>query len=171
MSVRISDHALVRWLERFGGIEMDFFRRHIEGLVADACNAGATAASIDGYIYKIDPNSRSLVTVIGPEEIGAKKARSAEKRQLDETSFKTSKTAADSISAGTIRLWVLAHIKRYPKKGATCDEVEVALGMRHQTVSARITELMDMGALKIIGTRETRSGRPARVYIALENKQ
>lgn len=51
--------------------------------------------------------------------------------------------------------------------GATCDEVEVALGMRHQTASARIRELVLAERLIDTGdTRKTRSGSLARVYRA-----
>ena len=52
-------------------------------------------------------------------------------------------------------------------KRATCDEAEVALNLRHQTASARITELRAAGKLRPEGTRPTRSGRQADVLIAL----
>lgn len=51
--------------------------------------------------------------------------------------------------------------------GLTCDEVEVILGRTHQTVSARITELVAEGRIRdSFRRRPTRSGRQARVYIA-----
>lgn len=51
--------------------------------------------------------------------------------------------------------------------GATSDEVEEALGLAHQTVSARITEAKRAGDLTDTGRRRpTRSGRGATVYIA-----
>jgi DNA-binding transcriptional ArsR family regulator len=78
----------------------------------------------------------------------------------------TSKDAAHSISAGTVRDWVLKRIRFRRSKGATCEELEDALDLRHQTVSARLTELRLMGKVRIIGTRKTRSGRDARVYVA-----
>jgi predicted ArsR family transcriptional regulator len=50
-------------------------------------------------------------------------------------------------------------------EGATCDEVEVALGLAHQTVSARIRELVQLECLfDTTARRRTRSGRWARVY-------
>ena len=51
-------------------------------------------------------------------------------------------------------------------RGATCEEVERALGLRHQTASARITELRKSGRLiNIPGERRyTRSGATARVH-------
>jgi hypothetical protein len=51
--------------------------------------------------------------------------------------------------------------------GLTCDEAEQKLDIRHQSCSARITELKARGLLLIIGKRPTRSGRNAAVYIAL----
>lgn len=48
--------------------------------------------------------------------------------------------------------------------GATCDEVEVALGMSHQTASARINELYRMCAIDPSGLRKTRSGRNATIW-------
>jgi hypothetical protein len=41
--------------------------------------------------------------------------------------------------AGTLRALVLVHIR--DAGGATCSEVEDALGLKHQTASARIWEL------------------------------
>jgi len=51
--------------------------------------------------------------------------------------------------------------------GATADEVEVALGLRTPTCTARINELRkELGVIKISGRhRLTRSGRPAVVYL------
>ena len=50
-------------------------------------------------------------------------------------------------------------------KGATCEEVEKACGLRHQTASPRIRELVQSGFLEITKLRRTNdSGRTARVY-------
>ena len=80
----------------------------------------------------------------------------------------TSKDAADSIGDVTaLRAAVLDFIKSRGKKGATCDEAEMALGLKHQTASARFWEL-NLKFKRIIKTdkkRPTRSGRSARVYI------
>lgn len=81
---------------------------------------------------------------------------------------KTSLAAAKSMvpSAGTVRAWVYGEIKRGRGKGRTCEEVEYALDLRHQTASARIRELFLDGIIEVIGERETSSGRRARVYVA-----
>jgi predicted transcriptional regulator len=49
--------------------------------------------------------------------------------------------------------------------GATCDEVEQAMRLTHQTASARINELMNAGKIREGGRRKTRSGRSATVWV------
>ena len=50
--------------------------------------------------------------------------------------------------------------------GMTSDEVEVALGARHQNISARTTEMRQLGLLLDSGrTRRTRAGRQAAVLV------
>ncbi len=50
--------------------------------------------------------------------------------------------------------------------GLTCEEVETKLTMKHQTASARIRELQDLGIIEDRGIRrKTTSGRPAAVWI------
>jgi predicted transcriptional regulator len=56
-------------------------------------------------------------------------------------------------------------IKASGRDGMTDDEIEVALGLRHQTASARRRELELMGRVFRVGTRATRSGRQAGVYV------
>jgi len=64
------------------------------------------------------------------------------------------------------RIWGWVRTRR--DIGAICDEAEVALGMTHQTASARFSELRRLGLLEDTGrSRLTRSGRPARVHIAV----
>ena len=70
----------------------------------------------------------------------------------------------------TVHMAILHLITDKPS-GATCDELEQWLNLRHQTCSARVTEMLKDGRLKpmlsfgIAVTRKTRSGRKARVYI------
>ena len=83
----------------------------------------------------------------------------------------TSREAADSIrsEAGRIRTRVLRCIAQRGLYGATCDEVEQLLGLRHQTCSARIWELHRKELLVRTSTkRKTRSGRNAFVYVLAE---
>ena len=52
--------------------------------------------------------------------------------------------------------------------GVTCDAIEEATRMSHQTCSARITELVIEGKIRDTGERrKTRSGRTARVYVVV----
>ncbi|NJN64822.1 MAG: hypothetical protein HC882_08025 [Acidobacteria bacterium] len=76
----------------------------------------------------------------------------------------TSEAAADSTEtvAPTLEAQVLAHIIGRGVCGATCDEVEEAMNLRHQTASARIRAL----AMKDkMNRRKTRSGRCAIVWL------
>jgi len=63
--------------------------------------------------------------------------------------------------AVTMRSRVLKLIADAPR---TCDEIESALGMSHQTASARLTELFQQSKVVRTGRRLTRSGRAAWVY-------
>lgn len=48
--------------------------------------------------------------------------------------------------------------------GLTCEEVEFLLGMKHQTCSARFTDMKKMGWIIQCGKRLTRSKRDAGVW-------
>lgn len=75
----------------------------------------------------------------------------------------TSQAAALSIMAGLGEIQTV--VLRKFDQPRTCDEVEVLTGLKHQTVSARIRELVIMKAIEDTGDRRmTRSGRTARVY-------
>lgn len=71
--------------------------------------------------------------------------------------------ANDSIAVhkATMRRQVLELVTRSPR---TCDEIEAALNMSHQTASARLTELYHACQIVRTGRRPTRSGRQAWVY-------
>jgi predicted transcriptional regulator len=79
----------------------------------------------------------------------------------------TSEDAADSLddrTLGRLRRLVLGHVSGNPN-GATCDEIEVALELRHQTASARLRELQLRGWVETSNEKRlTRSGRMAHVY-------
>lgn len=61
---------------------------------------------------------------------------------------------------------IVAYVKEQGFRGATCDEIEQALDLSHQTASARATECKALGKLFVNGKRKTRSGRNAAVLIA-----
>jgi Fic family protein len=79
----------------------------------------------------------------------------------------TSRAAADSFDESDLsrQKQLIMGCYHARRNGLTCDEIEVALGFRHQTASARIRELVLNGFLVDTGLRrQTRSGRPARIY-------
>ena len=73
-----------------------------------------------------------------------------------------------TMSRALARNIVYSQIFAFPC-GVTCDAVEEATGMSHQTCSARITELVIEGKIRDTGQRrKTRTGRTARVYVVCE---
>lgn len=75
----------------------------------------------------------------------------------------TSIAALASIDAGTLRDIVYTAI--VDAGDATCDELEIKLGLTHQTTSARVHELMKGHHIIDSGARRpTRSGRAATVW-------
>ena len=80
----------------------------------------------------------------------------------------TSRLAAESVRGklGRIQRQIYEYVGFTGDQGSTCDEAELALGLSHQTCSARFRELTRRGWLsKTLEKRKTRSGRGARVYI------
>lgn len=86
----------------------------------------------------------------------------------------TSEGAAGSFDSAVLqrlRGMVFALVKQRARFGATCDEVEIELQLRHQTASARLRELVLAGAIEDTGRRrDTRSHRKARVYCTIESR-
>lgn len=81
----------------------------------------------------------------------------------------TSVAAAESVraSAPGLRERVERFVRRREEHGATDDEIEIASGLAHQTISARRRELVLLGCLRDSGLRRpTRSGRSATVWVA-----
>jgi len=80
----------------------------------------------------------------------------------------TSKEAAEAIEpkAGTLRAKVLAFIRRQSRHGATDEEIQDALRMNPSTQRPRRVELVEQKLRAGSGTRPTRSGRAAVVWVA-----
>jgi hypothetical protein len=86
---------------------------------------------------------------------------------------RTSKAAAIAAEprAGTVRRRVLDVIRDSGERGATDDEIEARLGLRHQTASPRRTELLNSGHVVDSGMkRRTRSGHDAIAWIAVRGE-
>ena len=90
-----------------------------------------------------------------------------------DTSIDAAESISESLSA--MRLQVFQEVKN-AKDGLTCDQVEQILGMKHQTASARLNDLMKAEPPVLCfeidkktnkpRRRTTRSGRTARIYFA-----
>jgi predicted transcriptional regulator len=79
----------------------------------------------------------------------------------------TGRAAAESMAraAPMVRERVYAAIEATGADGCTTDELEQRLGLAHQTCSPRVTELARQGRIVVRGTRKTRSGRMAKVWV------
>lgn len=62
--VHVSDHALLRYLQRVLGIDVELVRASITRDVEGAVELGATSVAVDGIRYQIDPDHRIVTTVI-----------------------------------------------------------------------------------------------------------
>jgi len=84
----------------------------------------------------------------------------------------TSKSAAKKMRkhAPVQREHILAYIVGQGARGATAEEVAIALGLRSQSAGPRVKELREAGEIIDTGrTRPTTSGRSAAVYVAVED--
>lgn len=52
----VTDHALVRWLERVHGMDMEGFRKQLGEVVAPYVAIGARRVTIEGFAYEFDRN-------------------------------------------------------------------------------------------------------------------
>lgn len=64
--VRVTDHALIRFLERAGGFELEKLRKEIARKVYKSAPDGATGIKIDGVNFVIvsDGDERVVTTVM-----------------------------------------------------------------------------------------------------------
>lgn len=64
MTVRVSDHAVVRFLERVQGVDIDNVRARIAAMCKQAAELGANSAVIRGHRYIL--NNEGMVVTIEP---------------------------------------------------------------------------------------------------------
>ena len=63
----VTDHAIVRYLERVGGFDIDGLRQSIARRVDLAAATGASGVIIDGFIYKFQRDQHGpVVTTVLP---------------------------------------------------------------------------------------------------------
>lgn len=69
--VSVTDHAVVRYLERVGGFDIDTLRREIARRVQAAANAGASTVTIDGAVFVIvaGDNGPTVTTVMTRDQV------------------------------------------------------------------------------------------------------
>lgn len=73
---------------------------------------------------------------------------------------------------GKLKQRVFEALKEYGSDGATCDDLEEALAMKHQTLSARVRELWQEGWISRLSfQKRTRSGRWATVYCTRKRRK
>lgn len=60
--VVVSDHAVLRYLERAMGLNIDLVREHILSICGDAASIGAVCVRAEGLRFEIDGNRICTVT-------------------------------------------------------------------------------------------------------------
>jgi hypothetical protein len=63
--VRVTDHAVLRYLERVQGFDVEKVREHIAKLCSEAAAAGAKCVHAEGYKFEI---GASAVVSVVPKE-------------------------------------------------------------------------------------------------------
>lgn len=64
--VRITEHAIVRYLERAMGFNIEAVREHIAGICGRAAAAGAVCVRTEGLRFEISNNT---VTTVTPDRV------------------------------------------------------------------------------------------------------
>lgn len=67
-SPHITDHALLRWMERVHGVDIETWRRLMLGDLRDALDAHDGRHVPGRAAFILSPTGESVVTVIGPEQ-------------------------------------------------------------------------------------------------------
>ena len=77
---RVTDHAVLRYIERVGGFDVDAVRRHIANVCAQAVAAGATTLKHDGVRFTFSSDAVTTVMPDKPGPTGATIRRLKERR-------------------------------------------------------------------------------------------
>lgn len=76
----VSDHAVLRYLQRVDGVDVDAVRCKIGRAVDRAVGMGATGVVIDGWLYKLAGAEHGTVVVTTVRRVGAPNIRAGFKR-------------------------------------------------------------------------------------------
>jgi hypothetical protein len=74
MKVAVTDHALLRYIERGMGVDIELIRSMIEKGVREAVLAGANSYRKDGLVYRIteQANGDRVITTVLTDRMAAK---------------------------------------------------------------------------------------------------
>ena len=61
--VNVTDHALVRWLERIEGLDIDYIREDIAEKVSDAIDRGYEQCVKGDAVFVLDTATKTVITV------------------------------------------------------------------------------------------------------------
>lgn len=64
--LRVTDHAIVRYLERVGGFDIEGLRKRIADRLQPAADAGAHAVRVDDHFFVLgnDGNGPAVITLL-----------------------------------------------------------------------------------------------------------
>lgn len=77
---RCTDHAVLRYLERVKGFNIESIRAHILQICAPAIEAGATSVRVEGAVFELDHGCVITVAPGGPGVCKTKRERFAGSR-------------------------------------------------------------------------------------------
>jgi hypothetical protein len=63
LPIRISDHAVLRYLERVGGFEIEALRKQLCDRIAPVAVEGMESVQIDGHRFLVQQDPRGIVVV------------------------------------------------------------------------------------------------------------
>lgn len=66
VSLHVSDHAVLRYLERAHGLDIDAVRRHLAGLALPAAEVGAIALQVETVklVFEVGARGTTVVTAL-----------------------------------------------------------------------------------------------------------
>lgn len=67
--IQVSDHAVIRWIERVAGVDVDALRRQIALEARHGLDLGARRVTVGNIVYALDPALRRVVTCFTTQEM------------------------------------------------------------------------------------------------------